>query len=218
MIDTKSLPPCSILPPGAERCGAGASTAGTPCRDRPSAGGVGARTGARFHATSAVRRDSSRGRAAGWWCRAAPLRPPGQHPHRRAGGVRARSCAPASPPATAGWCCQMPRGRPCRQRRTSAPRRHPGIWSAHLFTAAGSGRPGAGVGTYHVLEGRREPQPAREWVDGLTVEQPPPRRVGAPLELQGDPHRPWLVHNRQRRSRGQRVASRRHRCFLSLLR
>lgn len=82
----------------------------------------------------------------------------------------------------------------------------------------GGDRLGVATGTYHVFKGCGEPQPARERIDGLAVEQPPTQRVGALLELEGDAHRPGLVHIGQRRRRGRRAASRRHRCFLSPVR
>ena len=58
----------------------------------------------------------------------------------------------------------------------------------------------------HVFKGGREPQPSRERVDGLAVQQPPARRVGALFELEGDAHRPGLIHTGQPRSphRGSR--------------
>jgi hypothetical protein len=45
-----------------------------------------------------------------------------------------------------------------------------------------------------MFEGGGEPQPSRERVNGLAVKQPPARRVGALLELEGDAHRAGLVH------------------------
>ena len=61
----------------------------------------------------------------------------------------------------------------------------------------------------HVFKGGREPQPSRERVDGLAVQQPSARRVGALLELEGDTHRLGLVHTGQHRSqdRGSRHGS-----------
>jgi hypothetical protein len=53
----------------------------------------------------------------------------------------------------------------------------------------------------HVFKGGREPQPSRERVDGLAVQQPAARRVGALLELEGDTHRLGLIHTAQPRSR-----------------
>jgi hypothetical protein len=53
----------------------------------------------------------------------------------------------------------------------------------------------------YVFKGSREPQPARERVDGLAVQEPPARRVGALLELESDTHRLGLVHTAQPRSR-----------------
>ena len=53
----------------------------------------------------------------------------------------------------------------------------------------------------YVFKGGREPQPPRERVDGLAVQQPPARRVRALLELEGDTHRLGLVHTAQPRSR-----------------
>ena len=62
--------------------------------------------------------------------------------------------------------------------------------------------PGETAGADHMLKGGREPQPSGERVDGLAVKQPPARRVGALLELEGDTHRPGLVHTGQHRSGG----------------
>jgi hypothetical protein len=71
-----------------------------------------------------------------------------------------------------------------------------------------SGRRGIGlgesVGTDHVFQGGREPQPSRERVDVLAVKQSAARRVGALVELEGDAHRLGLVHTGQHRSRGGR--------------
>ena len=61
--------------------------------------------------------------------------------------------------------------------------------------------PRASADADHVFKGGREPQPSRERVDGLAVEQPPARRIGALLELEGDTHHLGLVHTAQPRSR-----------------
>jgi len=39
-----------------------------------------------------------------------------------------------------------------------------------------------------------EPEPSGEGVDALVGYQPSARRVGTPLELEGDTHRPRLIH------------------------
>jgi len=77
----------------------------------------------------------------------------------------------------------------------------------------GRTRPGESAGAYHVFKSGREPQPSGKRVDGLAVQQPSARRVGALLELEGDTHRLGLFHTGQHPNPGQRVASRQHRCF-----
>ena len=73
-----------------------------------------------------------------------------------------------------------------------APRRHRGN-RAGLLVGRKAG-PGESTGAEHVFKGGGEPQPSREWVDGLAVQQPSARWVGALLELKGDAYRPGLVH------------------------
>ena len=67
----------------------------------------------------------------------------------------------------------------------------------------GSTGPGESAGADHVFKGGGEPQPSRERVDGLAVQQPSARRVGALLELKDDTYRPGLVHTGQHRRRDQ---------------
>ena len=67
------------------------------------------------------------------------------------------------------------------------------FWAGLPLSGRGTG-PGEGAGAYHVFKGGREPQPSGKRVDGLAVQQPSARRVGALLELEGDTYRPGLVH------------------------
>ena len=87
------------------------------------------------------------------------------------------------------------------------------FWAGLPLSGRGRTGPGESAGAYHVFKGGREPQPSGERVDGLAVQQPSARRVGALLELEGDTHRPGVFHTRQHPSRGSGVASRQHRCF-----
>ena len=78
----------------------------------------------------------------------------------------------------------------------------PGIWAGLPASRRGRTGPGERADADHVLKGGREPQPSRERVDGLAVQQPSARRVGSPLELEGDAHRLGLVHTGQQVTRG----------------
>jgi len=83
-----------------------------------------------------------------------------------------------------------------------APRRHRGIWADLPVSGRGRAAPGESADADHVFKSGREPQPSGEGVDGLAVQQPSARRVGALLELEGDAHRLGLVHTGQHVSRG----------------
>ena len=69
-----------------------------------------------------------------------------------------------------------------------------GIWAALPVGGRGRTAPGESADADHVFKSSREPQPSGEGVDGLAVQQPSARRVGALLELEGDAHRLGLVH------------------------
>lgn len=106
--------------------------------------------------------------------------------------LRARQQRPLPPQRTCTARCH--KDDRALQPEVFTPRSHPGIWLAHPSATAGSGRLATGVGTYHVFKGFGEPQPARERVAGLAIDQPATRRVGALLELESDAQRPGLVH------------------------
>ena len=53
---------------------------------------------------------------------------------------------------------------------------------------------GGSVGTDHVLQGRGETQPSHKRVDGVAGQQPPARRIGARLKLEGDANGRVLIH------------------------
>ena len=58
----------------------------------------------------------------------------------------------------------------------------------------GSAGPGGSVGADHVLQGRGETQPSHKRVGGVAGQQPPARRLGARLKLEGDAHGRVLIH------------------------
>jgi hypothetical protein len=72
---------------------------------------------------------------------------------------------------------------------------------AYPSPGRGRTRPGESAGAYHVFKSGREPQPSGKRVDGLAVQQPSARRVGALLELEGDTHRLGLFHTGQHPNR-----------------
>lgn len=93
--------------------------------------------------------------------------------------------------------------------------RHGATVVLRLAVISGHGRARAArdVGADHVFKRDRQPQPSYERIDDLSDQQLPAWRVGAPLELKGDTHRPWLVHAGQHSKLSRRAASRRHRCL-----
>ena len=75
------------------------------------------------------------------------------------------------------------------------------FWAGLPLSGRGRTGPGESAGAYHVFKGGREPQPSGKRVDGLAVQQPSARRVGALLELEGDTHRLGVFHTGQHPNR-----------------
>jgi len=127
-----------------------------------------------------------------------PSVPPGEHPHRPAGG----------------WCAPLVVHRPRRAGLLNATRmivpcgRGSSRQGATVVFCSGLpvGRRGSAglagrVDAYHVLKGGSEAQPSHERVDVLGGQKTAAWRVGAHLKLEGDAHRGGLVHTGQHRTR-----------------
>jgi len=120
------------------------------------------------------------------------------------------------PPGSVTTPGGAPPGRPtilcrrsCPPLTAFAPRRHRGFWAGLALSGRGRTGPGKSAGAYHVFKSGREPQPSGKRVNGLAVQQPSARRVGALLELEDDTQGLGLIHTGQHRSqdRGSRHGS-----------